>query len=79
MGCLLGLWAGYSSLHFPLPHVPGGRAWNALGSELPRTYTHEKWGEKKRQKRMENIPYARDVTRKCKIGVTNSEKQHEKL
>lgn len=50
-----------------------------MGSELPRTYTHEKWGEKKRQKRMENIPYARDVTRKCKIGVTNSEKQHEKL
>lgn len=62
-----------------MPHVPGGRAWTASGSKLPRTHTHEKWVEKKQQRRMENTPYERDVTRKCKIGVTKSEQKHEKL
>lgn len=80
MGCLLGLWVGRLLLTL-LSFAPCAR-WKSLdcfGQIAPQnTHTHEKWGEKKRQTRMGNIPYARDVTRKHKIDVTNSKAKYEK-
>lgn len=93
-GYLLGLWGWQEKtirLLPPLlslsPHLPAGRAWTALGQQTPPRHTHT-WEiglrgrfrrEEKAEKDEERTHHTRDVTRKCKFGVMNSEQGHEKL